>query len=71
MNYDKLWRTMESKGISQYKLINKYNINPSQLHRLRKNQVVMTSTLDRLCDILNCDVGDICEYTYSKKQKKD
>lgn len=60
--FDRLWETMAEKGISQYALINDYNVNESQLHRLRKNMIVKTSTLDRLCEILDCDVEDICRY---------
>lgn len=61
--FDRLWETMAEKGISQYALINDYNVNESQLHRLRKNMIVKTSTLDRLCEILDCDVEDICAYS--------
>ena len=60
--YDRLWETMREKGISQYSLIKNYHINESQLYRLRKNMVVRTSTLDRLCEILDCQLEDICQY---------
>jgi len=60
--YDRLWETMKKKGISQYSLIKNYHINEAQLYRLRKNMVVKTITLDRLCEILDCEVEDICRY---------
>lgn len=60
--FDKLWETMKIKGISQYTLIKEYHINEAQLHRLRKNMVVKTSTLDRLCEILDCEIEDICSH---------
>ena len=63
INYDCLWETMKKKGISQYSLIKDYHVNESQLHRLRKNMVIKTTTLNRLCEILDCEVGDICQYT--------
>lgn len=52
--YDKLWITMAEKGISQNRLYKYYKISRSQIHRLKHNQVVCTSTLDRLCKILGC-----------------
>ena len=61
--YDRLWQTMKSKGISQYKLIKDYGIDKAQLHRLRKNMVVKTLILDRLCGILQCRIEDIMEFT--------
>ena len=61
--YDRLWQTMKLKGISQYKLIKDYGIDKAQLHRLRKNMVVKTLILDRLCNILQCRIEDIMEFT--------
>ena len=70
INYDCLWETMKEKGITQYSLIKDYHINESQLHRLRKNMVIKTSTINRLCEILDCEVGDICQYFYLAKLRR-
>lgn len=59
IKYDKLWTTMKNKGITQYDLYTYYNVNRSQLARLRYNQNVQTNTIDKLCNILDCDVEDI------------
>lgn len=64
--YDRLWETMKKKGITQYSLIKDYNINEAQLYRLRQNMVIKTITLDRLCEILDCRIEDICEYVRNK-----
>ena len=60
--YDKLWKTLKEKNISQYKLIKKYHVSTGQLDRLRKNGNVSTYTLNQLCEILDCDLFDIIEY---------
>lgn len=57
--FDKLWHTMQERGITQYDLYTKYNMNRAQLHRLRHNQNIETNTLDRLCNILDCNIEDI------------
>lgn len=62
ISFEQLWLTLKKKNISQYKLIKEYGISSGQLDRLRKNGNVSTYTLDRLCDILDCDLGDIAEY---------
>ncbi len=62
ISYDRLWKTMKAKNISQYKLIKDYGIDNAQLHRLRKNMVVKTMILDTLCRILDCKIEDIMEY---------
>lgn len=60
--FDRLWKTMKERGVSQYKLIKEYKISTGQLDRLRKNENVNTYTLDQLCRILNCSLEDIAEY---------
>ena len=60
--FDNLWNVMKEKGISQYRLIHEFHVSSGQLDRLRKNANVNTYTLNRLCEILNCDIGDIAQY---------
>ena len=50
---------MQERGITQYDLYTKYNMNRAQLHRLRHKQNIETNTLDRLCNILDCNIEDI------------
>ena len=57
--YDKLWETMSEKGITQYALIHKYHISPSQITRLKRNESVSTHTIDVFCNILECNVQDV------------
>ena len=62
IKYDRLWATMKEKGTTQYDLYTKYNVNRSQLDRLRHNKKVQVNTIDRLCNILYCNVEDIMEH---------
>ena len=62
ITYDRLWKTLKTKGITQYKLIREYHISCGQLDRLRKNENVSTYTLNQLCSILDCRIEDIVEY---------
>lgn len=64
--YDKLWTTLKEKNVSQYKLIKDYGIDKAQLQRLRKNMVVKTIIINRLCEILDCRVEDIMEFIPDK-----
>ncbi len=60
--YDRLWKTMKDKGISQYRLIKYFGFSAGQIGRLKKNAYISTHTLDVLCTILNCPVEDILEF---------
>ena len=53
---------MKQRGISQYDLYTHYNVNRSQLNRLRHNGNVEINTIDKLCNILQCRVEDIMEH---------
>lgn len=68
IKYDRLWATIKKKNLSQYKLITEYGIDKAQLQRLRKNMVVKTIILDRLCQILDCQIEDIVEYVPDDKE---
>lgn len=63
IKYDRLWLTLKSRQLTQYRLCKDYDLVPSQFQRLRKNKIVTTYTIDRLCRILNCRVEDVMEYT--------
>ena len=60
--YEPLYETMKTKGISTYKLVNTYGMSRSLLDRLKHNKPISTVTLNDLCEILDCDVGDILKY---------
>lgn len=62
IKFDRLWKTMDKKGITQYDLYTRHNVNRSQINRLRHNQNVEVNTIDRLCNILQCNVEDIMEH---------
>ena len=62
ITYDRLWKTMRLKGISQYDLYTHHNINRLQLDRLRHNKNIEVNTIDKLCNILHCKVEDIMEH---------
>lgn len=69
--YDKLWEVLKEKGFSQNRLYKEYGISRAQIHRLKHNQVVYTSTLDMLCRILDCnDISDIATYIPDKTQNR-
>lgn len=68
IKYDKLWETMEQRGVTQYMLVKDYHISKSLLHRLRNNQGVNMNTIDMLCTILRCDIEDIATHYNSGEE---
>ncbi|MCC8080632.1 MAG: helix-turn-helix transcriptional regulator [Lachnospiraceae bacterium] len=67
IKYDRLWETMDQKGVTQYALIHKYHMSKSLLQRLRKNEGVTMHTINTLCTILDCNIEDIATFYNDKK----
>ena len=60
--FNKLWKTMEEKGVSTYVLREKCGIDSKTVRRLKANENIETKTLDKLCSVLGCRLEDIAEY---------
>lgn len=61
---------MKEKNISSYRLINYYQISRSMLDRLKHDKPITTTTLNSLCEILDCRVEDIITYIPDKKDEQ-
>ena len=66
VSYDPLWKTMKQQGETTYTLINKYGINPRTVNNLKHNKSITMYTLERLCQILNCQAEDIVQFLPDK-----
>lgn len=62
ISYERLWKTMKERGVTQYDLYTHYNVTRSQINRLKHNQNVEMITIDKLCSILQCRIEDIAEH---------
>lgn len=63
ISYKKLWVTLAEKEISPVTLRKDLNIATGTMTKLRKNEEVALSVLLRICEYLNCNIGDICDAT--------
>lgn len=61
VSYKKLWVLLAEKEISQVEFRKDLSIATGTMTKLRKNEEVALSVLLRICDYLNCNIGDICD----------
>ena len=61
MSYKKLWILLVEKEISQATLRNDLNIATGTMTKLRRNEEVALSVLLRICEYLDCNIGDVCD----------
>lgn len=59
--YNKLWKLLIDKGINKTELRYKTGISQSTLAKLSKGENVTTDVLERICNALECEIGDIVE----------
>lgn len=62
IKFDRLWETMQKKGVSTYWLRENCGIDSKTVRRLKANDNMETKTLNKLCAALNCKLEDIAEY---------
>ena len=68
ISYAPFWKTMEEKGVTQYKLIYQYQISANTISRIKRSESINTNTLNLLCLILDCNVSDIIEFTKTDEE---
>ncbi len=67
ISYRPFYDTLLRKGVTEYYLIYKQGMSANTIHRMKHGMAISTKTLDELCFILDCQVGDILEYVREKE----
>lgn len=53
---------LKEKGYSTYKLRKDKLLGESVIQQLRSGDVISWANIERLCELLECQIGDIVEY---------
>ena len=61
ISYKKLWMLLIEKDITKPQLRKDLNLATGTMSKLNKGEDVALSVLLRICEYLDCDIGDICE----------
>ena len=62
IDYTPLWKTMDERNVSQYKLLKSGTVDNKTLDGLKKNKNITLLTLERLCKYLECTPNDIINF---------
>ena len=60
ISYKKLWIMLVEREISQSAFRKDLNIASGTMTKMRRNEEVALSVLLRICEYLDCNIGDIC-----------
>ncbi len=62
VDYSKLWKRCIDKRITKMQLKEAAHISYNAVAKMGKNEPVSLETLEKVCRVLECNVGDIVEF---------
>ena len=68
-NYNSLWKKLIDKGMSKTDLRIATGISSGTLARLSKCEPVEKTTLEKICRVLQCNIGDIVDFVPDEEVK--
>jgi DNA-binding Xre family transcriptional regulator len=57
-----MWKLLVDKKMSKADLRKAADIAPNTMTKLRRDEAVNLAILGRICDVLECDFGDIMQH---------
>ncbi len=68
VSYNKLWKLLIDKNMTRTQLRVKANIGTNALAKMGKNEFVSMEILAKICETLECDIGDIVSFLKKQEQ---
>lgn len=68
--YKKLWKMLIDKDMIKKDLRLQTGLSTSTMSKLSKDENVNMDIIEKICTVLNCDVGDIMEFVPDKKEEQ-
>ena len=62
VSYNKLWKLLVDKKMSKADLRRAADLAPNTMTKLRRDEPVAMSVLEKICGAINADFGDIVQY---------
>lgn len=61
ISYKKLWKLIIDKDMTNVEVRKATGISPATFTKLKKNEMVSLEVLVKICQVLQCEIGDIIE----------
>ena len=62
ISYNGLWKLLIDKNMKKMDLVEKIGISSSTLAKMSKGESVSMSIIEKICEELDCDFGDLINY---------
>jgi len=71
ISYNKLWKLLVDKKMSKADLRKAAGIAPNTMTRLRRDEEVTLTVLNKICKTLDVNIGDIMEFLPEESQGRN
>ena len=69
ISYNGLWKILIDKNMKKMDLVEKIGISSSTLAKMSKGEAVSMSIMEKICEKLDCDFGDLINYERKEENK--
>ena len=69
ISYNKLWKLLVDKKMSKADLRKAADVAPNTMTKLRRDEPVTLAILGKICNVLECDYGDIMTYVPDRSER--
>ena len=70
ISYNNLWKILIDKEMNKGDLCNKAKISKGTMAKMTNNEPVTLSVIEKICDALQCDIGDVVQMTNVNKDRR-
>ena len=71
VSYKKLWKLLIDKEMNKTDLRNATGVSSATIAKMTNSEEVTMSVLTKICEVLNCDIGDVVEFVPDMVEKED
>ena len=69
ISYNKLWKLRVDKKMSKADLRRATGIAPNTMTKLRRDEEVTLTVLNKICAALNANIGDIMDFVQEEEKR--
>ncbi len=71
VSYNKLWKMLIDKKMNKNALRHAVSMSPNTMAKMGRDEKVSMDVLVRICEVLECDIGDIMEMIPDAEKEKE
>lgn len=69
ISYNNLWKILIDKNMNKGELCNKAQISKGTMAKMTNNEPVTLTVIEKICDVLQCDIGEVVQIADINKDR--